>query len=145
MLGVAELLGRVGESLIPPHDADPNHLFRWRLILAGVTFMNFSVMTLHILLACGYLSMFGFTGFAQASDLQQQTDLSVDMRADQIDQQITHFREKQCDAQNVRNWELARSYGERIRDKQREYQRLALQYPKRVPIAQASVPPCQSL
>jgi hypothetical protein len=91
------------KKLIPPPDgASDSHLYRWRLWIAGATFLNALGLTLHIALACGFAAPF-YTGFAKASQFdevkQQMTAVQADLdkkRIKELANLILDTKHKHC-------------------------------------------------
>jgi hypothetical protein len=100
-----EKLMGVATNLIPPIDgATDIHVRRWRLWVAGVTFVNAFGLTIHIALACGLIPF--YPGFAQAGEVkttQQAVDnLANELKAQRvgiIEASILDTRQKQCASQ----------------------------------------------
>lgn len=113
-------LGELASALIPPHDADPESLRRWRVILAGVVFIMAAGLTTHIALACGFIPML-FPGFASAADVQSLSQQQVVMRSESLGDTIYLLRKDQCIAQAAGNLQAAQTQDQRIREKRAVY------------------------
>ena len=98
-----DLLG-LAFNLIPPTDADPEHIRKYHITLSLWILTMTIGGGLHIAMACGLLTMF-FPGFATAGQwsmqeqvlAQQQTQINSLARAN-LGAQIFYMREKQCKA-----------------------------------------------
>lgn len=94
----------LAKMLIPPTDADPNHIYNYRLVISGWVLAVTILSGVHVALACGFLTSI-FPGFASAAAIKEENDtLSVqNKRLDAFEQanlgaQIFNMREKQCKA-----------------------------------------------
>ena len=130
-MGAFDLGQKLAESIIPPHDADGPAVTRWRLRIATLVGLTLVSQVALYALAFGIVNVFGFTGFAQASDLTTVSQQVQAGRVDSLDQQLLELKEKQCDAQSQtpQNTEAARQYGERIYERAQQYYSLTQKYP----------------
>ena len=102
---IIEKAATAAKNLIPPKDgATDVHVRRWRLWIAGATFLNAAGLSIHIALACGFASPF-YSGFAQASDfkgvqadmMEVKTELRV-KRINELGGLLLDAKQKQCSA-----------------------------------------------
>ncbi len=85
------------KNLIPPADGASEHVKRWRLWIAGATFLNALGLSAHIALACGFASPF-YSGFAQADQVESiKADLTK-RRITELMTQMLDAKQKQCAA-----------------------------------------------
>lgn len=96
--------------------------------------MNSVVLSLHIALACGFISLFGFTGFAQASDVNSRLFL---LQKTQLESNIRDLRKEQCIAIVQKNQAALSAVTRTLEGLKEDYQ-VALNTPP-------SVPPCYEL
>lgn len=86
-------------SIVPDLDADPKHQLRWRWSMAGMVIIMASAQIIHTLIACGWLAVWGVSGFAYASDVdrialaQQRTEIRQ-IKDTLIDQERAYCRAK---------------------------------------------------
>ena len=86
------------KGLRPPKaDASERHVQSWRWFIAVSTGVTALSLTLHILLACGFLT-FIHPGFASAADVEQIREERKTDRQTDLEQKILEVREKQCTA-----------------------------------------------
>jgi hypothetical protein len=98
MMEIIEKAASAAKNLIPPKDgATDVHVRRWRLWIAGATFLNAAGLSIHIALACGFASPF-YSGFAQASDMQALKDDQAKRRVTELMGQMLDAKQKQCSA-----------------------------------------------
>lgn len=67
MVDVGDLAAKAATGLIPP-GFNPSKMLRWQLWVSGILLVGNAMNILHIAIACGYLSSFGLSGFALATD-----------------------------------------------------------------------------
>lgn len=113
-------LGELAVNLIPPHDADPEKIYRWRVITAGVVIIMAAGTSFHIALACGFLPAL-FPGFASASDVQNITHQQIVMRVESLGDALYNLRKDQCISQQAGNLQAAQTQDQRIREKRAVY------------------------
>jgi hypothetical protein len=130
-MGAIDLAQKMADALIPPHDADGPAVNRWRFRIAAILGLTIVSQAALYALAFGIINVFGFTGFAQASDLTTVAQQVQAGRIDSLDQQLLELKEKQCDAQSQvpQNTDAARQYGERIYERSQQYYTLTQKYP----------------
>lgn len=112
---------------------ETDQFYIWRAILGAVTFFVAGALTMNYALAFGAISVFGFTGFAQASEVsdlvkQQQIQYArLDRKGDEImatviSGQISETRFRQCTAIKAKNDDLVRSLSEELQGRLDAYQ-----------------------
>lgn len=90
----------------------------------------------HIALACGFITLFGFTGFAQAGDVadlkKQQTQIAQTVRESSneimgvvVGEQVFDLNYKRCAAIKARNDSATLAYSQELQGKLDFYQRVA--------------------
>lgn len=102
---IIEKAASAAKNLIPPKDgATDVHVRRWRLWIAGATFLNAAGLSIHIALACGFAAPF-YPGFAQATDVggvrAEMLEVKTDLRAKRIRDLgglLLDAKQKQCAA-----------------------------------------------
>src|SRR4051812_30008198 len=99
-------LGEVAAKLIPPHDADPDKIYRWRVYTAGTVILMAAAIGTHIALACGFLPAF-FPGFASAADMQTMAVQQRVMRAEILGDAIYTMQKDQCLSRSTGNLQAA--------------------------------------
>lgn len=110
-------------KLIPPHDGDPETIYRWRVYLAGTVIAMAVGMVAHIALACGFVPVL-FSGFASASDVASLANQQQVMRVESLGDALYNMKRDQCIAQNAGNLQAAQSQDQRIREKRDIYRKL---------------------
>lgn len=93
------------KNLIPPAEgASEAHVKRWRLWIAGATFLNACGLTIHIAAACGFAAPF-YSGFAQAEEVKgvrsEMLEVKAELRAKRINDLgglLLDAKQKQCAA-----------------------------------------------
>lgn len=86
------------KNLIPPAEgASDAHVKRWRLWIAGATFLNALGLTTHIALACGFAAPF-YSGFAQADQVEKMNADMMKRRVTELMTQMLDAKQKQCSA-----------------------------------------------
>jgi hypothetical protein len=113
----------LAQNLIPPHDGDPEKIYRWRVFLAGTVITVAAAVGVHIALACGFLPVL-FSGFASASDVASLSRQQEDMRVEIVGDSIYNMRKDQCVSQSAGNLQAAQSQDQRIREKRDLYRQL---------------------
>lgn len=113
-------LGELATNLIPPHDGDPEKIYRWRVILAGTVIAMTAGLSAHIALACGFLPVL-FPGFASASDMQTMAVQQRVMRAEILGDMLYNMQKDQCIARATGNLQAAQTQDQRIREKRAAY------------------------
>lgn len=88
-------------------------------------------MTLGDALAIGMIPLF-FSGFASASDLNEQVALNKQIRVEQLDTKLYDTRGRQCAAIQNHNSAALQSETQRLQEKLVDYARVA-ERPYRVP------------
>lgn len=113
-------------AIIPPAEANPRALARWRLSMAAFVF----AFCFHVAWACGYIP--GLPGFAQARDLTEQRTLVQQVSEGQeailvrlIRADIESARQQQCRALRENNRAAAEGWAVSLRTALAEYQSLA--------------------
>jgi hypothetical protein len=108
-------------SLFPPDvAATPDAHHRWRWSVSIMTLASVTAITVHIAIACGYLTAI-HPGFAHASDLQT---LKVEWRQAQeaeVETKILETRVKQCTSKE----QVRHLYTESLQKLVVHYQRVA--------------------
>lgn len=102
---IIEKAAAAAKNLIPPTDgASDVHVRRWRLWIAGATFLNAAGLSIHIALACGFAAPF-YPGFAQASEVSgvraEMVEVKTDLRVKRINELgglLLDAKQKQCSA-----------------------------------------------
>lgn len=86
------------KNLVPPKEgATDQHVRRWRLWIAGATFLNALGLSVHIALACGFAAPF-YPGFAQADQVQRMQEDLTKRRITELMTQMLDAKQKQCTA-----------------------------------------------
>lgn len=114
----------LAQNLIPPHDADPEKLYRYRVIISGTVIAMAAGLTTHIALACGFIPSL-FSGFASANDVANLASQQQEMRLESLGDAIYNIRKDQCAAQSAGNLQAAQGQDQRIREKREMYRKLA--------------------
>lgn len=95
---VIEKAASVAKNLIPPTEgASDLHVRRWRLWIAGATFLNALGLSAHIALACGFAAPF-YSGFAQADQLAKMQEDYSKRRVTELVTQMLDAKQKTCAA-----------------------------------------------
>lgn len=109
-------------AVIPPGDASPITLARWRLAVAG----GFFAMAFHVAWACGWVP--GLPGFAEARDLREQQVIVQEVAQGQnlilvrlIAADIETARQRQCQALRENNRAAADGWAVSLNTALREY------------------------
>lgn len=113
-------LGEVVVNLIPPHDADPEKIYRWRVFTAGTVIVMAAGIVTHIALACGFIPAL-FPGFASAADLKTLAQQQQAMRVESLGDSLYDMKKDQCIAENAGNLQAAETQDQRIREKRDAY------------------------
>lgn len=115
------------ELLVPPHDADGEAVYRYRLMLSTVVVALVIALTLHIMLACGYLSgtIIGFPGFARADAVATVHDQLNQVEIVALDANIWRDMEQQCVAEAKSNGAELNLLAHRIQVELDNYERTA--------------------
>lgn len=113
-------LAEVATKLIPPHDADPEKIYRWRVYAAGAIILMATGLTTHIALACGFIPTL-FSGFASAADMQTMTLQQQVLRAEILGDTLYNMQKDQCLARSTGNLAAAQTQDQRIREKRAAY------------------------
>lgn len=113
-------LAEVATNLIPPHDADPEKIYRWRVYAAGAVILMATGLATHIALACGFIPAL-FPGFASAADMQTMASQQRVMRAEILDDTLYTMQRDQCLARASGNYQAAQAQDQRIREKRAAY------------------------
>lgn len=116
-------IAQVAGNLIPPHDADPEKIYRWRVYAAGTVIAMAAGITAHIALACGFVPVL-FSGFANAADMQIMTMQQNVMRAEILGDTLYNMQKDQCIARASGNLAAAQTQDQRIREKRAAYREI---------------------
>lgn len=114
-------LGLLLPSLVPPRGhGEPREViaWRWKMFLAVMAIGGF--MLIHILLACGWLTIL-HPGFASAGDLKQVIAQLETQRISVVDAAILDLRIRHCAAQTPESRQL---YWGKMAPLMSEYQRV---------------------
>lgn len=117
------MLNYIGElflSLIPPHDGDPEKIYRWRVLLAGTVIVMAGTFGTHIALAWGFMPAF-FPGFASASEVRDVVKQQSAMRVESLGDALYNMQKDQCIARHTGNLQAAQTQDQRIREKRAAY------------------------
>lgn len=114
----------VAMALVPPHDAEGEKIFRWRLVVAGLLLGVIMATGLHIIWACGYLASFGLNGFARADDMIAVRDKLDAIQIGQIRTEILTTRTTQCQAIKSQNQQALTIITRDLQDALDRYQTL---------------------
>jgi len=101
-----DLLDKAGSlmtELIPPHDAEGDKVWRWRVVIAATLGVSVMANVLHIAWACGFLASFGLSGFAKAADVASINVQLSQIQIGQLKQEILATREIQCKAMKAQD------------------------------------------
>lgn len=110
-------------NLIPPHDVEPEKIYRWRVLLAGTVILMACSLGTHIALACGFIPVL-FPGFADATEVRDLASQQLAMRIESIGDAIYNMKKDQCIAQSTGNLQAAQTQDQRIRDKMAAYRQM---------------------
>lgn len=124
----------LAQQLIPPHDGDPESIYRWRVLLAGVVIVMGTGFVGHVALSCGFIPIL-FSGFASAADLSTLSQSQQTMRAEIVGDAIYNLKKDQCMAQTAGNFLAAQSQDQRIREKRDIYRQITRR--------EYDLPPCE--
>lgn len=111
-------------ALVPPHDAEGEKIFRWRLAVAMILGGSIVTTGIHIAWACGLLAGIGLNGFALADDVLAMRE---DVKAIQIGQartEILQTRTYQCQAIKSQNQQALTIITRVLQDALERYQGL---------------------
>ncbi|HEY4355967.1 MAG TPA: hypothetical protein VGN16_09485 [Acidobacteriaceae bacterium] len=114
----------IAANLIPPHDADAEKIWRWRVYLIGVVFAMAATIGTHIALACGFLPAI-FPGFASAAEVTNISQQQQVMRVESLEDTLYTMKKDQCIAQSTGNLQAAQTQDQRIRDKLVAYKQVS--------------------
>jgi hypothetical protein len=123
-MGLGDKATDIALALIPPHDSDPERIYRWRLTLAGVVVLMAGTISAHIALACGFLPVF-FPGFANASDVQALNVQQTAMRQESLESALYNMQRDKCLALSGGNMQAALVQDQRIREKMAVYRQIS--------------------
>lgn len=113
-------------ALFPSREPfETNRFLIWRFVIAGVALISFGAIMMNYALAFGAISLFGFTGFAQASEVtalvtqQNQQFAQLSRKSDDImvvviGGQISDSRFRQCAAIKSGNQDAIRSLSDEL-------------------------------
>lgn len=93
-------------GLIPPTDASPSHILRYRMFVSGTIMFLMMLTSFHLVLECGWAPWI-FPGFANAAELHQleattsarlaRQDNSIDwLRRDILESQLFQLQSQEC-------------------------------------------------
>lgn len=116
-------LAEVATNLIPPHDADPEKIYRWRVYAAGTVILMAASLSVHIALACGFIPVL-FSGFANAADMQTMAQQQSVLRAEILGDTLYNMQRDQCLARSTGNLAAAQTQDQRIREKRALYRNI---------------------
>lgn len=123
MVGADDVERFIG-AITPPATADGIALRKWRVNISIIVGALVVSNGFHIAWACGWLTLFGLTGFAQAGDMNDQKHALAVMQANQLDTALLNSRTRQCDAINQNNPNARQFATERLQYLLEQYQRL---------------------
>ena len=123
--------------LIPHREPfETGHFYGWRnCVFAALLFLG-GVMSAHIALACGLVSVFGFTGFAQASEVselkaqhkqlaQQIVSSNNETMAIVVGGQAFELNNRLCAARKAGNADAEASYRQQLQGTLETYVRVS--------------------
>ncbi len=132
MVGSEDVERFIGAITPPAADASGQQLRKWRVNISIVVGTLVVANAFHIAWACGWLTTFGLTGFAQANDVTDQKQILAVLQANQLDTALLNSRTRQCEA-IVQNNPNARQFAtERLQYLLEQYQHL-VRNPWRIP------------
>ena len=102
----------------PAADADPKIVMAWRWFIAFATGVTALAVSIHILLACGFLAgITGYSGFALAADFEEFKTEAQQRRLREISKDLLDTKQKQC----LATGEVKRLYLQTYNDLRAEY------------------------
>lgn len=101
----------------PGPNASPKVVNAWRWFVAVVASVNSVALCAHILLACGYATTFGYSGFAKADELQTYVKGEEAKRVRSLTREMLDAKQKQC----LASGEAKRLYLDSYNDLRSEY------------------------
>jgi hypothetical protein len=114
-----ELLARFGLALVPPLDADPKHVYGWRVRVAVIACMAFAIASGQLAWGQGWIP--GLDGFAKVSEVQNIVKEIRTNRVEILESHLLDLRDKHCKAGSE---EAKRLYWARISELLVKYQEL---------------------
>jgi hypothetical protein len=114
-----DLLVKFGLALVPPLDADPKHVYGWRIRVAVIACTAFIVAVGQMAWGQGWVP--GLDGFAKVSEVQKVVTEIRANRVEIVESQLLELRLKHCKASSD---EAKRLYWDRISSLLIRYQEL---------------------
>ena len=128
----ADDVGKFIGAITPPDGTDGKETQRWRVNISIIVGALVVGNVFHVVWACGWLTMFGMTGFAQANEVTDQKQILAALQTNQLDTALLNSRTRQCEA-IVQNNPNARQFAtERLQYLLEQWQTL-VKSPWRVP------------
>lgn len=83
-------------AIIPDMDASPARQLRWRMSIAILLLSSVTVQAIQVAIACGWLSSYGISGFAYASDMDDLRLTSRRIESRLIEQRLLDVERTLC-------------------------------------------------
>jgi hypothetical protein len=97
----------------PGRDATPEDVQSWRWFVALTTGITAMGMTAHIIIACGYATGLGLSGFAKATEIPiVVAEAMAKKREQELPSMILDAKQKQCNATGEAKRLYLKSYNE---------------------------------
>lgn len=111
-----EAFGKVARALIPPADAEPGAVYRYRVAVSLLILGLSMTVIVHIALACGYFAgtVVSFPGFARADAVQDIAKAVASIQLSQLDSKIREDQTSFCKAQDTNNGDAMRETSNRL-------------------------------
>jgi len=121
MVGADDVERFIGAITPPPEGKDSR---TWRVNISIIVGALVVGNCFHIAWACGWLTMFGLTGFAQANDMNDQKHALAILQANQLDSSLLNTRQRQCETLNQNNPDARHFATERLQYLLEQYRHL---------------------
>ena len=92
---MGDFLFWVLRGLVPPHDAEGNAVYRWRVMLVVIVMSNSLGIVVGTILSLGIVPAV-FQGFAHTRDVVEMGQQFSDVQRNQLDSKILDTRTRQC-------------------------------------------------
>lgn len=114
------------KAIIPPHDADGNAVYRYRVAVSVALVGLILGFSIHVALACGYLAttFIAFPGFARADTVQNISAQIMDVKASELDSDIRTDINAQCAAERAQNGVALQFISQRLEHEYVEWAKL---------------------
>lgn len=108
----------------PPIDATPDQLLSYRWRVTVYLWAGGIVMGIHILWACGFLTLFGVPGFANAQQVAELKEMQVRREVRTTERDLRDARLRQCLAIQAGNGEAKQFAMSTIANLQSDYRQM---------------------